>query len=67
MRKAGPPAPVRFKAGTNFYRYVENNPARFTDPTGNNPLQHWPLNGNLWPGFKPQDGVYYRTLCQHDE
>jgi len=49
--------PVRFKAGTNFYRYVENNPARFTDPTGNNPFQHWPLNGNLWPGFKPQDEV----------
>jgi RHS repeat-associated protein len=49
--------PVRFKAGTNFYRYVENNPARFTDPTGNNPFQHWPLNGNLWPGFTPQDGV----------
>lgn len=48
---------VRFKAGTNFYRYVGNNPARFTDPTGNNPFQHWPLNGNLWPGFTPQDGV----------
>ena len=49
--------PVRFKAGTNFYRYVENNPARFTDPTDNNPFHHWPLNGNLWPGFNKQDEV----------
>jgi RHS repeat-associated protein len=49
--------PVRFKAGTNFYRYVENNPARFTDPTGNNPFQHWPLNGNIWPQFTKQDEV----------
>jgi len=47
----------RSVAGTNFYRYVENNPARFTDPIGNNPFQHWPLNGNLWLGFNKQDEV----------
>ena len=26
-------------------------------PSGDNPFQHWPFNGNLWPGFTPQDGV----------
>jgi RHS repeat-associated protein len=26
--------PVHFKAGANFYRYVNNNPALFSDPTG---------------------------------
>lgn len=50
--------PVRFKAGTNFYRYVENNPVLFNDPTGlYNPFQHWPLNGNIWPQFTKQDEV----------
>ena len=29
--------PVRFKAGTNFYRYVNNNPANLVDPFGLSP------------------------------
>jgi RHS repeat-associated protein len=49
--------PTRFDAGVNFYAYVKNNAPNFNDPSGNDPFQHWPLNGNLLPGFKRQDGV----------
>ena len=47
----------RFEAGVNFYAYVKNNAPNFNDPSGNNPFKRWPLNGNLWPGYKPQDEV----------
>jgi RHS repeat-associated protein len=49
--------PIRFAGGTDFYSYVLNNPVNRNDPKGENPFQHWPWNGNLWPGFTPQDGV----------
>jgi len=29
--------PIHFRAGVNFYRYVGNNPALFTDPMGSCP------------------------------
>lgn len=31
--------PIHFKAGVNFYRYVNNNPVLLSDPVGTCPLQ----------------------------
>jgi RHS repeat-associated protein len=49
--------PIRFAGGINFYAYALDNPVNKNDPEGKNPFDHWPLNGNLWPGFRKQDGV----------
>ena len=49
--------PIRFAGGINLYAYALDSPVNKNDPEGKNPFDHWPLNGNLWPGFTKQDGV----------
>lgn len=29
----------------------------YGSPPGDSAFRHWPFNGNLWPGYKPQDEV----------
>jgi RHS repeat-associated protein len=54
-------------AGVNVYAYVGLNPVRYTDPWG---LEVWDIggigtsagvrigaNGNIWPGFEPQNMI----------
>lgn len=33
--------PIKFRGGINLYRYVRNNPTRWTDPTGHGPIGFW--------------------------
>ena len=35
----------------------DGDPMFDDDPNNDSILKHWPLNGNLWPGYTKQDGV----------
>jgi RHS repeat-associated protein len=36
---------------------TQSNSAQNNSPNKDSSFMHWPLNGNLWPGFSQQDGV----------
>jgi RHS repeat-associated protein len=55
--------PLRFGTGSNFYRYVGNNPALLTDPSGLQQGEGWfwnwlnrIFNGLINPGLSPGQG-----------
>jgi RHS repeat-associated protein len=71
--------PLRFGSGDgNFYDYVGNNPARYTDPTGRLPIYGKWCGPNWTGGLKEQydpkhAGLYkppvdrYDTVCMHHD
>jgi RHS repeat-associated protein len=52
--------PLGMKEGPNLYVYVLNQPLRWVDPQGTFGIRPTEPNGNVWPGFSPQN---YRPIC----